>query len=121
MILGEVRDRLPRVALTLTGTSGPVVVEFIVDTAFDGEMKLPPDLVRQLDTEDMGREVRMLANGSLVECSICQITLGWNDEERIVEVLVLEGRPLLGTVLLEGWHLDIDLTAGGQVVLEPPV
>ena len=38
MIAGEYRDHFPRVWLTLPGSTGPVDVEFIVDTGFEGEL-----------------------------------------------------------------------------------
>lgn len=44
MILGQVRRRFPRVVLALPGREGPFEVELIVDTAFDGDLALPPDL-----------------------------------------------------------------------------
>ena len=34
------------------------------------------------------------------------------------EVITLEGRPLLGNVLLEGCQLQIDMTDGGEVVID---
>jgi hypothetical protein len=34
-------------------------------------------------------------------------------------VLVLETNPLLGTLLLDGCHIDIEATEGGEVVIEP--
>ena len=45
MILGHVRDYMPRVSLLLPGVNGLVSVEFILDTGFDGELSLPPSLL----------------------------------------------------------------------------
>ena len=44
MILGYVRDHLPRVTIVLPGLNGDVPVEFIVDTGFDGDISLPSRL-----------------------------------------------------------------------------
>lgn len=49
MMIGRWRDSFPRVTLTLPGVGGPVAVEFIVDTGFDGELALPEALIWQLD------------------------------------------------------------------------
>src|SRR5579871_1911150 len=102
MILGVVRDHLVRVTLTLPGTSGPVSVEFILDTGFEGDLALPANLLRQLDVQPLFLSLRALGDGSLVECSVYQIEMKWNDEPRVVEILALEHNPLLGTLLLEG-------------------
>lgn len=44
MIYGQFRDRFPRVPLDLPGRSGSVLVEFIMDTGFDGAITLPGSL-----------------------------------------------------------------------------
>ncbi len=41
------------------------------------------------------------------------------EEERAVEVLVIEGRPLLGTHLLTGQLVKIEVSENGEVVAEP--
>lgn len=38
---------------------------------------------------------------------------------RWVEILELEGRPLLGTSLLDGHLLQVEVTEGGEVLVEP--
>ncbi len=40
----------------------------------------------------------------------------WNDDERPVGVLAIEGQPLLGTQLLTGHLLGIELVEGGEVL-----
>ena len=62
MILGHVRDNLPRVRLTLPGLTGPLTIEFIVDTGFDGELSLPASVLRQLDAVYLGDKPIMLAD-----------------------------------------------------------
>ena len=48
------------------------------------------------------------------------ITLDWNGERRAVEVLALENNPLIGTYLLDGCHLDIEMEEGGEALIELP-
>ena len=63
MILGHVRDGFPRVTLTLPGNQGPLNVEFIIDTAFDGELSLPNPVLAQVQAAlQMDKAVR-LADG----------------------------------------------------------
>ena len=120
MILGRFRDHLPRITLVLPGTEDPLSVEFIVDTGFEGEMTLPGALLRRLDAQPLFLSLRRLADGTERECPVHRIPLDWNEEARTVEVLVLENNPLIGTLLLEGGRLDIEMEEGGEVVIELP-
>jgi hypothetical protein len=47
-----------------------------------------------------------------------QIMLDWNEELRPTEIIMLDGRPLLGNLLLEGSQIQIDMTDGGEVVID---
>ena len=121
MILGRFRDGHPRISLDLAGADGdPVGVEFIVDTGFEGELKLPEDLVRRLDADEAASQVRQLADGSYVRCPVYRATVYWDEEPRSVLVLALPGNPLVGTQILNGCHLDAELEEGGEVVIEFP-
>jgi clan AA aspartic protease len=120
MITGRFHDHFPRVTLDLPGVSGPLSVEFIVDTGFDGDLILPTHFLRQLEAQPLYNTVRSLADGTLRECPVYEIEIEWGEEIRIVEVLGLERNPLLGTTLMEGCQLNIDLTEGGEVNIELP-
>jgi len=120
MILGHVRDSLPRVTLDLPGVSGPVAVEFIVDTGFEGDVTLPSSVLQRVHTEPLFLSLRSLADGTTRECRVHQMVLDWNGEARRVQVLELGHNPLLGALLLEGCHLDLDFVEGGEVVIEFP-
>lgn len=119
MIYGQFRDRFPRVSLDLPSPNGSVKVEFIVDTGFDGALTLPSAIARQVDARAFGLQTHLLADGSEVDSFVYRITILWNGGPRDVEVLVLENNPLLGTLLLDGCHLDIEATEGGEVLIEP--
>ena len=45
MMIGQWRNGFPRVMLTLPGLQGPLEVEFIVDTGFEGGLTLPEALI----------------------------------------------------------------------------
>ena len=119
MIFGHVRDNLPRVNLTLPGLAGSLTVEFIVDTGFDGELALPASLVRQLEAFYLGDKPIMLADSFNRSQPSFEVVLEWEDEPRPTEILVLEGTPLLGSVLLSGSFLQAQMTDGGEVSIEP--
>lgn len=119
MSFGAVRQRFPRASLSLPGQDGPFTVEFIIDSAFDGELALPPHLARRLPVEVAGHQTLALADGTTIYSPYYRILLDWDGEERLVEVLLLDGNPLLGVNLWDGTLMHIEWTEGGEVGVEP--
>ena len=119
MILGRFRYGHPRATLHLPGTSGPMPVEFIVDTGFEGDLAVPGHLASRLAGAQVGFRRRMLADGLVIHCPFYEILLDWSDEPRITEVLALLGHPLLGTALLEDYLLQVEIGEGGEVLIDP--
>ena len=120
MLLGYVRDYAARVLVTLPSESGELTAECVVDTGFEGDLALPRSLVSKLHRVSP-YEARSfaLADGSLRELLVCYIEIDWDEEPRTVEVLVTDGRPLLGMVLMENCHIDMDTSGGGEVSIKP--
>lgn len=118
MIIGVYHDRSPRVSLSVSGSIATNEIEFVLDTGFEGELVLPTSISRQIGGVYKGTQVRMLADGSFVECEICSVVVNWDGKRRQVAALVLEGNALLGSELFEGHHLDIEATEGGEVLIE---
>jgi clan AA aspartic protease len=119
MIFGLVRGHSPRVRLPLPGLNGPVDVELIVDTGFEGDLALPPSLIRRLDVVFIERRLALMPDGREEEVSAYEAELEWDEESRPVEVLELDGRPLLGMILLSTSHLHMEGSEGGEIVIEP--
>ena len=59
-----------------------------------------------------------LADDSNVKTDVHLATILWNGVDRVVPVLALGRRPLLGTALLQDLNLNIDFYEGGSVVLD---
>lgn len=59
-----------------------------------------------------------LADGSLTLLSMHLATIIWNDTEEEVPILASGHKPLLGTTMMEGYHLAIDFKDDGLVSLE---
>jgi clan AA aspartic protease len=116
---GYVRDGFPRVTLPLPGFEGPAMVEFVIDTGFEGEMALPPALLSAVEASSPYEGRIRLADGSLRSRPYCNIVLNWDEGERLTRVLVLEGNPLIGNELMFGSSLEIEMIDGGSVVLAP--
>ena len=119
MILGHVRDNLPRVMLALPGYDGPVNVEFVVDTAFEGDLALPQSILDHVESVFRGNRLVRLADGSLRYRDYYEIVLEWEEEERLTEVALMDNEPLLGVELMAGYLLQVELEDGGEVSLEP--
>jgi len=118
MIVGHVRDGFPRITLALPGLNGLLQVEFVLDTGFEGELTLPENLLREIDADFVATQTMLMADDSERRTRHFQIVLEWNEEARFTEVIALEGRPLLGNLLLEGCGVQIEMTDGGEVVVE---
>lgn len=119
MNLGHVRDNFPRLQLSLSGQDGRLSIEFIIDTGFEGELCLPPALASRLQTLTSASRLVRLADGTLRNRPYCDVILNWQGEVRRTEVLIMEGNPLLGVELLADCLLQIEMTDGGEVTIEP--
>ena len=118
MIVGYVRDYFPRVMLSLPGQNGPVSVEFIVDTGFDGDLSLPSELIRQMVASLSTTRIIRLADGSTQRRPYYELLMDWDGEERVTEITVLENTPLLGALLLGSFSVDMEMTTGGIVQID---
>lgn len=80
-----------------------------IDTAFDGHLVFPLEMIRQLDLDPLGEVEAVLADGSMVILETYVCYLEWFGERLPLQVIANEGRlPLLGTGLLLDRVLHID-------------
>lgn len=124
MIVGQVDARRQSViALRVRGPDGQErTTQAILDTGFNGALMLPPAQVaaQGLTIQD-GVNIRM-ADGSRVHVPVYEATVVWGGVERRTTVIASGSQPLLGTSLLLGHRLSIDLVVGGHVTIQslPP-
>ncbi len=59
-----------------------------------------------------------LADGSEALSAIYLATVVWDNIEKVVLVLASGYKPLLGTAMMEGYHLEIDFEDNGLISLE---
>ena len=119
MIFGTVRSHSPRVRLLLPGLRGDVEVESVLDTGFEGELALPHSTLAVLEATLLERRLALMPDGREEEVYAYEVELDWEDEARLVEVLELPGRPLLGMMLLNTSHTHVEGNEGGEIVIEP--
>lgn len=120
MTSGRFRDGFARVplALPLRG-GGERRVEFVVDSGFEGDLSAPPALLSGLDVVFAGELPFLLADLTYRERPVYQMILDWQGEELTVEVIGMDGNPLLGVGLLRGNAVHMEMEEGGEVAVEP--
>ena len=111
--------RLPIAVLGVAeGSPGGIEIEAVVDTGFDGELQLPPELVGRLGHPYEGRTRGVLADGSEDWFRYHTGRVVWHGVEREVVVISSEGDPLVGMALLGGSRLTVDALPNGAVRVE---
>jgi len=98
--------------------STPVEIEGVIDTGFEGFLTLPVNMVEDLELPYLAPMGANLADNSRIVASVYQGIILWNGVQRVVPVLAMGRRPLLGTALLEDFHLGIDFCEGGTVLVD---
>jgi clan AA aspartic protease len=93
-------------------------IKCVIDTGFEGFLTLPPAAIAQLGLTYVARINANLADNSNVATNVYSVTILWNSVERDVPVLAMGRRPLVGTALLQDYHLSIDFCEGGTVVVD---
>jgi clan AA aspartic protease len=96
-----------------------LALEFVIDTGFTGELTLPPAAVQRLELPRVRQITASLADDSTIFVNVHVATIIWDGDERAVEVLATGARPLLGTLLLDGYELIVQFAEGGAVTVEP--
>lgn len=120
MIRGQVNARRqPCIPVEVSdGDGGFQWVEAIVDTGFNGHLTLPLAVILQLGLELDTLSTVTLATGLQEVVNTWNGYIRWHDQPRRITVLETRGSPLLGTRLLEGSELRVQMRVDGEVVIE---
>ncbi len=118
MITGRVVGRHALVPLVVGGPNRRGEADFFLDTGFTGFLTLPPDAIAKLALPYVGIQPSSMADQSQTLLSIYRLTVLWDGEDREVDVLELEGAPLLGMSLLDGYEVRIQAVDGGLITIE---
>lgn len=94
-----------------------IEIECVIDTGFEGFLTLPVAAITKLGLHYLGQINAKLADNSSVATSVYLATILWNGVEKDVAVLGMGRHPLIGTGLLEDYHLSIDFCDGGTVLV----
>jgi clan AA aspartic protease len=93
-------------------------IKCVIDTGFEGFLTLPVAAVTTLGLNYITRINANLADNSNIATDVYLATILWNGTERDVPVLAMGRRPLVGTALLEDYHLGVDFHDGGTVAIK---
>lgn len=119
MIYGRLIDGKATVAVMFSLSGQPdFSINFVIDTGFNDYLTLPPQAVSAMNLPLYSSTPARLADGSETLLSIHLATIVWDNLEKIVPILASGYKPLLGTALMEGYHLEIDFEDNGLVSLE---
>ena len=108
-----------KVTLNVQGENGIAEqVAFVIDTGFTDEISLPQAVISRLGLPLSGSaDEFILADGTVGNYSIYAAHVVWHGQMREVEVVNLEGDPLVGMELLLGSNLNVDAMPGGAVTI----
>lgn len=95
-----------------------VEIECVVDTGFEGFLTLPTSIILDLGLPYIAPIDANLADNSRITTNVHQGIILWNGVERVIPILAMGRRPLVGTALLEDYHLSIDFCEGGTVLID---
>ena len=120
MIRGVLNDRLePMVVLEISSGDGRFQpINALLDTGFDGYLTLHSDTVARLGLEYAEHIPMILADGEEIEAPAHAGAVKWFGEERSIDVIAMDGLPLLGMRLLAGCKITIRAHPGGEVLIE---
>ena len=110
----------PLLVVTVHDASGSThSVEAMVDTGFNGFMTLPNITIQQLGLKKSGDVQIILADGRAQSCAVFRAVVDWDGIPVDIEVEAADFKPLVGTALLRGFRLNVEVERGGKVVIEP--
>ena len=120
MITGTVNaDFEPTIiSLAIRRSDGEVFTQdAIVDTGFNGWLSLPPDLIAELNLRWKRRGRAILGDGSECVFNVYEVVVIWDGALLMIPVDEADSDPLVGTSLMEGYQLTIQVSEDGYVEL----
>lgn len=119
MITGKiVNNQEAIIELEIVDANDTEKVEAIIDTGFTGELTLPGNLIDRLGLPRIGELPITLGDGNEIDVDLYLGMVLWQGENRIVQVLRTDSRPLVGMSPLHGNRLILDVMTDGEVTIE---
>lgn len=119
MITGKIVDNQEAIIeIEIVSVDHTEKVVVIIDTGFTGKLMLPGDLIDRLGLPQVGELPITLGDGQTADVKMYLAIVLWHGEERIVQTLRTDGKPLIGMSLLYGNRLTLDVVIDGEVTIE---
>ena len=87
-------------------------IDAIINTTFKGYLGLPQQLITMLDLHPFPQESDEAAPNNYYKATVL-----WGNETRDIPVTLVEGEPVVGMSLLQGYSLQIQVTQHGLVTV----
>jgi clan AA aspartic protease len=119
MIGGVVNSLEARIRLTLKGRRGrSKQIEALIDMGYTGWLTLPPEWAAELDLRCVSIGTGTLADGSSCMFRVSRGSVVWDRRPRELDIDEVEGTPLVGMALMEGYELKAQIWEDGKVTLK---
>jgi clan AA aspartic protease len=119
MILGEFVDgKIIVPVIFCLDISTDLIIGFVLDTGFNNCLALPPSAVAALNLQFYSMMTIRLADGSQSLIQTYTAKVRWDGREEWVVVLATGTKPLLGTLLMQGFRLTAEFVRSGTVSIE---
>jgi len=118
LIQGTVSSKLEAVIrFSVRGPERVLETEAVVDTGFDGALTLPAELIARLGLRFKAESRAVLADGTEIAFDIYEGLILWGGRLLQLPVAAMGKNPLIGTELLHGSELVIQVIEGGKVAI----
>lgn len=104
--------------MEVLGIEGPIQIEAVIDTGYNGFLTLPRTTIEELDLTFVGPTRAALGDGNEVTMDLFLASVQWEGGARDVLVLETDGGTLIGMALLGGCRLVMEVEEGGGVFIE---
>jgi clan AA aspartic protease len=119
MILGEFVDgKIVVPVIFCLDISTDLTISFVLDTGFNNCLALLPSAVAALNLQFYSMMTIRLADGSQSLIQTYTAKIRWGGREELVMVLATGTKPLLGTLLMQGFRLTAEFVRSGTVSIE---
>ena len=117
---GVVRSHEPIIQVPVLNSKGQSwLVNAVLDTGAVCHLTLPAGVIRKLGWIRKDQVSARLAGDLEVLAGVYEGQILWDGVTRTILVHEMEGQPLIGTKLLDGYRIVIDLIEGGAVDITP--
>lgn len=102
-------------SLEIYGPVNSITKITVIDTGYNGALTLPLAVITALALIPLVSRAVTLGDTSQRILDFYEAEVIWDGQRQSIQVLCVEGDPLIGTALLNGYKMETDFVVGGQV------